>query len=141
MILGRLDLRTVCCSVLVALGGPTIGPPWAIADQTWQTMEDEYMAIDYRWEPEAPSPNVLVTLVGQVSTKPSFGCGQIDSISGSAEMRSHGHGMTTEPEVLLTGKSFSVQGLYFHMPGPWSIAIDVSCNGFTRRLEWNVQVN
>jgi hypothetical protein len=58
-----------------------------------------------------------------------------------AEMPQHGHGMNFVPTVERKGgDTFIAQGLLFHMPGRWVLAIDVGEDGVRERTQWEVDV-
>jgi hypothetical protein len=58
-----------------------------------------------------------------------------------AEMPHHGHGMNFVPTVKRKGgDTFVGEGLLFHMPGRWVLAIDIGEDGVRERVQWNVDV-
>jgi hypothetical protein len=58
-----------------------------------------------------------------------------------AEMPHHGHGMNFVPTVKRRGgDTFLGEGLLFHMPGRWVLAIDVGEDGVRERTQWIVDV-
>jgi hypothetical protein len=58
-----------------------------------------------------------------------------------AEMPHHGHGMNFVPTVTRQGgDTFLGEGLLFHMPGRWVLAIDVGEDGIRERTQWFVDV-
>lgn len=58
-----------------------------------------------------------------------------------AEMPHHGHGMNFTPVVRRQGgDTFVGEGLLFHMPGRWILAIDVGEDGIRERTQWIVDV-
>lgn len=58
-----------------------------------------------------------------------------------AEMPHHGHGMNFVPTVKRHGgDTFVGEGLLFHMPGRWVLAIDVGEDGVRERTQWIVDV-
>jgi hypothetical protein len=58
-----------------------------------------------------------------------------------AEMPHHGHGMNFVPTVKRHGgDTFLGEGLLFHMPGRWVLAIDVGEDGVRERTQWIVDV-
>jgi hypothetical protein len=58
-----------------------------------------------------------------------------------AEMPHHGHGMNFVPTVKRKGgDTFVGEGLLFHMPGRWVLAIDVGEDGVRERVQWDVDV-
>lgn len=58
-----------------------------------------------------------------------------------AEMPHHGHGMNFVPTVKRQGgDTFLGEGLLFHMPGRWVLAIDVGEDGIRERTQWYVDV-
>ena len=58
-----------------------------------------------------------------------------------AEMPHHGHGMNFVPTVKRRGgDTFLGEGLLFHMPGRWVLAIDVGEDGVRERTQWFVDV-
>jgi len=58
-----------------------------------------------------------------------------------AEMPHHGHGMNFVPMVKRQGDdTFVAEGLLFHMPGRWVLAIDVGEDGVRERTQWIVDV-
>lgn len=58
-----------------------------------------------------------------------------------AEMPHHGHGMNFTPTVARKGgDTFVGEGLLFHMPGRWVLAIDVGEDGVRERTQWFVDV-
>jgi len=58
-----------------------------------------------------------------------------------AEMPHHGHGMNFVPVVRRQGgDTFVGEGLLFHMPGRWVLAIDVGEDGVRERTQWIVDV-
>ena len=58
-----------------------------------------------------------------------------------AEMPHHGHGMNFVATVKRRGgDTFLGEGLLFHMPGRWVLAIDVGEDGVRERTQWFVDV-
>ena len=58
-----------------------------------------------------------------------------------AEMPHHGHGMNFVPTVTRQGgDTFLGEGLLFHMPGRWVLAIDIGEDGIRERTQWFVDV-
>lgn len=63
-------------------------------------------------------------------------------VTVDAEMPHHGHGMNLVPTVSqLDPKGNCVaEGLLFHMPGRWVLAIDVEEGGVSERTQWYVDI-
>ena len=59
-----------------------------------------------------------------------------------AEMPHHGHGMNLVPTVRREGDAarFVADGMLFHMPGRWVLAIDVEESGLSERTQWYVDI-
>ncbi|RWP37994.1 hypothetical protein [Mesorhizobium sp.] len=133
--------RAQVYKVFALLGALCATTLQSTAEQEWGRAENDYIKLAYLWDPAAPVANELVSLYGSVIAKEQFACSQIETVAASAQMPQHGHGMATQAEATLTGHSFIVQGLYFQMPGEWSVAIDVFCKGRVRRIEWELSVN
>ena len=93
----------------------------------------------------SPSPIPLGELFGltvTVSDSADHSKGLGDStIAVEALMPTHHHGMNLHPRVTAIGDGrFAVDGMLFHMPGPWQILIDVTRDGVTERAVFDVAV-
>ena len=62
------------------------------------------------------------------------------TLSVDATMPAHGHGMTTDPEVVVEGDHFLATGMLFHMTGRWQLKIAVEDSaGTVGRAAFNVR--
>ena len=58
-----------------------------------------------------------------------------------AVMPDHRHGMNYRPTIVGNGEGrFRVEGVVFHMPGRWELAIDVRAGGDVERLSHEIIV-
>ena len=93
----------------------------------------------------SPSPIPLGEVFGltvTVSDSGDHSKGVPDStIAVDALMPAHRHGMNLRPRITAIGDGrFTVDGMLFHMPGPWQILIDVTRDGVTERAVFDVTV-
>jgi len=57
----------------------------------------------------------------------------------NAEMSSHSHGMNVKPIVTRTSPdTFKVEGMMLHMPGQWTLNVDLTHAGITERAVFDV---
>lgn len=96
-----------------------------------------------RWEvvggaiPDA-EPFAIAFAVSRTDGKP---VSEDAEVFVDAEMPHHGHGMNFVPAVKRhDGDTFLGEGLLFHMPGRWILAIDVGEDGIRERTQWVVDV-
>ena len=63
------------------------------------------------------------------------------TITVDAAMIAHYHGLVRSPIVRrLRGTTFTVDGLFFHMPGEWDIFVDVKRGRILERTQWEIDV-
>ncbi|HSL30365.1 MAG TPA: FixH family protein [Anaerolineales bacterium] len=64
-------------------------------------------------------------------------------ITLDGDMPEHGHGLPTRPEVTryLGNGDYLVEGLKFQMTGWWVMDFDITANGETDRVRFNLQLN
>ena len=56
-------------------------------------------------------------------------------------MQGHGHGMTVVPTVTRREDcTFLVQGMMMHMPGLWTLILDVEYGGHSQRADYYVDI-
>jgi hypothetical protein len=120
-----------------ALGAPLVLP----ADARSGTSADGTYTV--KWEvvggaiPDA-EPFAIAFAVTRADGKPVAADAEVFV---DAEMPHHGHGMNFVPTVKRRGgDTFLGEGLLFHMPGRWVLAIDVGEDGVRERTQWFVDV-
>lgn len=120
-----------------ALGAPLVLP----ADARSGTSADGTYTV--KWEvvggaiPDA-EPFAIAFAVTRTDGKPVAADAEVFV---DAEMPHHGHGMNFVPTVKRRGgDTFLGEGLLFHMPGRWVLAIDVGEDGVRERTQWFVDV-
>lgn len=58
-----------------------------------------------------------------------------------ARMPVHGHGLNYRPRIVATGPgAYRIEGVLFHMPGPWQLAFDVRAGETARRLTADLSI-
>ena len=64
------------------------------------------------------------------------------SIAVDGDMPQHGHGLPTRPQVAryLGNGDYLVEGLKFHMPGWWVMDFEVTANGQTDQVRFNLML-
>jgi hypothetical protein len=62
-------------------------------------------------------------------------------IEADAGMPTHGHGMNRVPSVTRVSPGrFRVEGMYFHMPGPWELYFDVRRGAHIERAQVAIEL-
>jgi len=63
-------------------------------------------------------------------------------IAVDGDMPQHGHGLPTRPQVTqyLGNGDYLVEGLKFHMPGWWIVEFDITANGQTDHVTFNLML-
>jgi hypothetical protein len=63
-------------------------------------------------------------------------------IAVAGDMPQHGHGLPTRPQVTryLGNGDYLVEGLKFHMPGWWIVEFDITVNGLTDHVTFNLML-
>jgi len=64
-------------------------------------------------------------------------------ITVDGDMPQHGHGLPTRPEVTeyLGQGNYRVEGLKFHMPGWWIVEFNITANGESDHVTFNLLLN
>lgn len=64
------------------------------------------------------------------------------TIKVNGDMPEHGHGMPTQPRVTqeLGGGDYRVEGMRFQMSGWWAMIFEITANGATDRVTFNLQL-
>ncbi|MEY3142921.1 MAG: hypothetical protein RLY21_1414 [Planctomycetota bacterium] len=125
-----------------SIASPTQAPPVELsADARSGTSADGTYTV--KWEvvggaiPDA-EPFAIAFAVTRTDGKPVAADAEVFV---DAEMPHHGHGMNFVPTVKRQGgDTFLGEGLLFHMPGRWVLAIDVGEDGIRERTQWFVDV-
>jgi len=64
-----------------------------------------------------------------------------DAVVVDARMPQHQHGMNVLPGLSAEPDGgYTARGLLFHMPGAWTVTVDVSEDGVTERAQWTVEL-
>ncbi len=103
----------------------------------WVIFSDHYM-IAFRPEPlrvEVGEPFSLILNVCTKSGNPA------ELVAVDAQMPEHRHGMNYRPTIVGAGDGrFRADGMVFHMPGRWEIALDVRAGEESERLTHEIIV-
>jgi hypothetical protein len=64
------------------------------------------------------------------------------TITVDGDMPQHRHGLPTRPQVTenLGNGDYKVEGLRFHMPGWWVMEFEITANGETDRVQFNMML-
>lgn len=85
------------------------------------------LQLAYRIEPAAAVGRMVAV---EVAT-----CDGLALEGFDARMPIHGHGLNYRPRIAATGPgAYRIEGVLFHMPGPWQFVFDVRAGETTRRL-------
>jgi len=97
----------------------------------WVVFSDHYM-VAFRPEPMRIEVSEPFSLLFNVCTKTD---GPAELVALDAQMPDHKHGMNYRPTIVSLGEGrYRVDGLVFHMPGRWELAIDVRAGEESERL-------
>lgn len=92
---------------------------------------DHYM-VAFRPEPIRIEVGEPFSLLFNVCTKSD---GPAELVAIDAQMPEHKHGMNYRPTIVALGDGrYRVDGMVFHMPGRWELAIDVRAGEESERL-------
>lgn len=59
-----------------------------------------------------------------------------------ARMPAHGHGLNYRPRITAAGPGrYRVEGILFHMPGPWQFVFDVRAGDQARRMTADLTIS
>ena len=120
---------------LLALG--VAWPAWAdcpldLGRGTGVAIFSSHYLVAFRPEPmriEVGEPFSLLFNVCTKSDKPA------ELVAIDAQMPEHKHGMNYRPTIVSLGEGrYRVDGMVFHMPGRWELAIDVRAGEESERL-------
>lgn len=145
-----MRMRTPATLLLAALAGVAFGcrpaarPPAADVTAPSHAAPTEGGSWRVAWSARGGAiplnePFVLDVAVrrGDTGEPPSEGV----SVVVDAGMPSHGHGMTLEPRTEPAGPgAWTVDGMLFHMPGPWELEVVVVDGTATERAAFTVVI-
>lgn len=107
----------------------TVTRPEQLDASARQTSAQGRFVVSYRGEAGAPAINQVQTWIVRVETpdgKP------VDNaqVSVTGGMPEHNHGLPTVPQVTAAGSGeYRVEGMKFHMPGWWTVTVQVANGG------------
>ena len=123
--------------VLLALGVALALPAWADCPLDlgrgtgWVVFSDHYM-VAFRPDPMRIEVGEPFALLFNVCTKNG---NPAELVAVDATMPDHKHGMNYRPTIVAAGDGrYRAQGMVFHMPGRWELAIDVRAGEESERL-------
>lgn len=97
----------------------------------WVVYSDHYM-IAFRPEPMRIEVGEPFSLLFNVCTKNG---NPAELVAVDARMAEHKHGMNYKPTIVSAGNGrYRAEGMVFHMPGRWELAIDVRAGEESERL-------
>jgi hypothetical protein len=97
----------------------------------WVVFSDHYM-IAFRPEPMRIEVGEPFALLFNVCTKNG---NPAELVAVEATMPEHKHGMNYRPTIVAAGDGrYRAEGMVFHMPGRWEVAIDVRAGEESERL-------
>jgi hypothetical protein len=108
------------------------------AEQGFRRLASPDAEVAYRWEPAELK-------VGQFFTAEVVTCRTprqepVGAIMIDATMPAHGHGMNYRPSAVRTAPGqYRFTGLMLHMPGTWTVTIDLLQDGKRTRLTHEVK--
>ena len=122
---------------LIVLGVVLALPAWADCPLDlgrgtgWVVFSDHYM-VAFRPDPMRIEVGEPFALLFNVCTK---GGSPAELVAVDATMPDHKHGMNYRPTIVAAGDGrYRAQGMVFHMPGRWELAIDVRAGEESERL-------
>jgi hypothetical protein len=126
--LGLLAITTACGSA------SREAPPASEPGVFHRTTQTGYYDVDVTFDPRVPAAGELFTVTAVVHEKDGRPM-ERGKVTLDARMPQHGHGMETKPvqdEGTCTGDvcthpggRYRAEGFKFHMPGAWTVTIDV----------------
>ena len=123
--------------VLLVLGVVLAFPAWADCPLDlgrgtgWVVFSDHYL-VAFRPEPMRIEVGAPFALLFNVCTKNG---GPAELVAVDATMPDHKHGMNYRPTIVAAGDGrYRAEGMVFHMPGRWELAIDVRAGEESERL-------
>ncbi len=76
-----------------------------------------------------------------ITLTPDEGASVPTSVSATADMPSHGHGMNTAPETIHEGgQRYRANGMLFHMAGDWSIMVEITAGAKIERAFFPITI-
>ena len=97
----------------------------------WVVFSDHYM-IAFRPEPMRIEVGEPFALLFNVCTKDG---NPAELVAVEATMPEHKHGMNYRPTIVAAGDGrYRAEGMVFHMPGRWEVAMDVRAGEESERL-------
>lgn len=98
--------------------------------------------ISYTPQPGAIRINQIHTWILHVET-PGGQPVENAQILVDGDMPQHGHGLPTRPQVTqyLGNGDYQVEGVKFHMPGWWIMEFDITANGQTDHVTFNLRLS
>jgi len=97
----------------------------------WVVFSDHYM-IAFRPEPMRIEVGEPFALLFNVCTKNG---NPAELVAVEATMPEHKHGMNYRPTIVAAGDGrYRAEGMVFHMPGRWEVAMDVRAGEESERL-------
>ena len=103
----------------------------------WVVFSDHYM-IAFRPEPMRIEVGQPFSLLLNVCTKNG---NPAELVAIDAQMPEHKHGMNYRPTIVSAGDGrYRAEGMVFHMPGHWELAIDVRAGEESERLTHEIIV-
>jgi hypothetical protein len=110
----------------------------------WHAIEEETGSWRLRWSSSSwPLPfGEPCDLLVEVEPRGGGPAPQDVELRVDAGMPQHGHGILRRAEVKTTGPGrFRIEGLYLHMPGAWTVYLDVGHEGVFERSEIRLEVD
>jgi hypothetical protein len=135
-----VTLAAVALGVMLALGGG-MGVPADLDYATTRLSENGLFRLSFTASEPAIPINLLHTWALHVETPD----GQpVDDaiIAVDGRMPQHGHGLPTRPQVTqnLGGGDYLVEGMKFQMGGWWVIEFDITVDGQTDQVSFNLML-
>ena len=97
----------------------------------WVVFSDHYM-IAFRPEPMRIEVGEPFALLFNICTKDG---NPAELVAVEATMPEHKHGMNYRPTIVAAGDGrYRAEGMVFHMPGRWEVAMDVRAGEESERL-------
>ena len=101
----------------------------------WVVFSDHYM-IAFRPEPMRIEVGEPFALLFNVCTKNG---NPAELVAVEATMPEHKHGMNYRPTIVAAGDGrYRAEGMVFHMPGRWEVAMDVRAGEESERLSHEI---
>lgn len=133
------------CGILIvawiALGSVMLGEPERDYSTT-QLSEHSQFSVTIRPDTEPIPINAIHTWIIHIET-PSGEIVENAVIGVDGDMPEHGHGLPTRPEVTqyLGNGDYLVEGMKFQMPGWWVMDFNITLDGQSDQVHFNLLLN